>query len=384
MHKQNPNGILFNLLLFTSLTLKSTILLFRFVHSNNRTRVRDKIIVTHLLPILQNTKADDSQIDDMTSQSARVASNVRDLPLQPINNVSLSECNNDLDELLSNTETYFMLDDTIYIDIEPEAEAGSDVVREKISYERLSLAHEQMKIKEEPEEEHIAPIYDQSSNFPADEDSRKIKQEVEREPNQEVECEDENEEADNVPQIETKKIDTTDDASTTEAATQKVKKERHTGDDNPPGIKTIDVDMSDVSIGGDVESTNLSKTETSTITGRKATAIRIVRGRSLEVTLPPSVIRQCMNGVDVLRSAATQCVLDRSHVFIFSDNIKKAIYDEKKVVRYEFRGQNPTSAQFKSLPIDDILRGDEDTVLIKMSVNDVEGEGDVTLEDSLF
>jgi hypothetical protein len=366
--------------------LKSIIFLSRFLHSKHtaRWRVRDKTIVTQLLSILQNTKANDSQIDDMTSQSARVASIVRDLPSQPRNNVSLSESNNDKDELLSNTETYFMLDDTIYIDIEPEAEAGSDVVREKISYERLPLANDQMKIKEEPEEEHVAPIDDQSSNIPADEDSTAIKREPIHEPKQEVKCENENEEADNGPQIEMIEIDMTDDESTTEAATQKVKKEQHTGDDNPPGIKTIDVDMSDVSIGGDVESTSLSKTETSAITGRKATAVRIVRGRSLEVTLPPSVIRQCMNGSDVLRSAATQCVLDRSHVFIFSDNIKKAICDEKKVVRYAFRGQNPTSAQFKSLPIDDILRGDEDTVLIKMSVNDVEGEGDVTFEDSLF
>jgi hypothetical protein len=371
------------LLTYFPCALKSIILLFRFLHSNYtaRWRVKDRTIVTQLLSILQNTEENHNQIDNMTSQDARVASIVRDVPSQPRNNASLSEGNNDHDELLSNTETYFILDDTIYIDVEPEAEAGSDIVREQVSYEHVSLANEQMKIKEEPEEEHIALMNNQSSNFPAD----AIKREPKHEPKQEeVKYENENEVADNVPQIEIIEIDTTDDESTTQAATQKVKKERHTGDDNPPGVKTIDVDMSDVSIGGDVESTSLSKTETSTINGRKATAIRIVRGRSLEVTLPPSVIRQCMNGSDVLRSAATQCVLDKSHVFIFSDNIKKAIYDEKKVVRYEFRGQNPTSAQFKSLPISDILRGDEDTVLIKMSVIDVEGEGDLTLEDSLF
>lgn len=360
---------------------KSIILLLRFLHNKGaaRWRVRDKTLVTQLLSILQNTKANDSQIDDTTSQSARVASVVRDLPSQPRNIASLSECNDNQDDLLSNTETYFMVDDTIYIDIEPEAEAGSEIPREQISYERLPLANEQMKIKEEPEEEHIAPIDDQSSNFPADEDSNAIKREPEQKPKQEIKCENENEneETDNDTHIEIIEIDATDGESTTRSATQKVKEEQQTGDDNPPGIKTIDVSMSDVSIGGDVESTSLSKT-------RKATAVRIVRGRSLEVTLPLSIIRQCMNGRDVLRSAATQCVLDKSHVFIFSDNIKKAIYDEKKVVRYEFRGQNPTSAQFKSLPIDDILHGDEDTVLIKMSVNDVEGEGGVTLEDSLF
>jgi len=179
---------------------------------------------------------------------------------------------------------------------------------------------------------------------------------------------------DDKPQIEIIEIDLSGDESTVEAATTlKMEEEDVTDNDHPLQIKTIDVNMSDAPIVGDLE-----YTETSTITGRKATAIRILRGRTLEVTLPPSGLQQCMNGNDILKSVATQAVLDKSHLFIFSESIRKAICDGKKVVRYEFRGQNPTSAQFKLLPIDDILSGDENTVLIKMSINDVEEEGDVT------
>mmetsp|Transcript_6480 Transcript_6480/g.6377 ORF Transcript_6480/g.6377 Transcript_6480/m.6377 type:complete len:275 (-) Transcript_6480:166-990(-) len=117
---------------------------------------------------------------------------------------------------------------------------------------------------------------------------------------------------------------------------------------------------------------------------RRATAIRITRGESFEVTLPPSCVRKCNNGEDALKSAAIQAVTDNSHIFTFDNLVKNAIREKKKVVRYEFLGQNPTSSQFKLLSMEDILLGDDNTVLIKMSINDVKGHGKVTLGESLF
>lgn len=190
-----------------------------------------------------------------------------------------------------------------------------------------------------------------------------------------IKQEDENIDDENPEIIE---IDPSDDGSNLESRAKYLP-----NNDRPPQIKSIDVNMSDVSLGGDFES-SLSKTEASATTGRTATAIRIIRGESLEATLPLSTILKCLNGNDVLRSAANQAVLDRVPLFIFGDDIKTAIYNETKVVRYEFRGQNPTSAQFKLLPIDDILRGDTLTVQITMSIHDVERKGDVTIEESLF
>ena len=196
--------------------------------------------------------------------------------------------------------------------------------------------------------------------------------------NSNIKQEDENIDDENPEIIE---IDPSDDGSNLESNAKYLPH-----NDRPPVIKSVDVNMSDVSLAGDFES-SISKTEASITTGRTATAIRIVRivcGRSLEVTLPSSTILQCLDGNDLLRSAANQAVLDRVPLFIFGDDIKTAIYNETKVVRYEFRGQNPTSAQFKLLPIDDILRGDTLTVQITMSIHDVERKGDVTIEESLF
>ena len=105
------------------------------------------------------------------------------------------------------------------------------------------------------------------------------------------------------------------------------------------------------------------------------------------MTLPPLSVRKCTDGSDILKASAKQSVLDKSHLFIFSNDIKKDIGNKKKVVRYEFRGQNPTSAQFKLLSMDDILQGNanDDTVLITMSINEVdEAAGKVTLDACCF
>ena len=104
------------------------------------------------------------------------------------------------------------------------------------------------------------------------------------------------------------------------------------------------------------------------------------------MTLPPSCVSKCQNGEDALQSAAIQAVCDNSHIFTFDTLVQDAIRKKRKVVRYEFRGQNPTSSQFKLLSMaDDILPGDQDTVLITMSINDVQEQGEAaSLAESVF
>ena len=343
----------------------------------------------------------------------------------------VNDDNDDDDGDEGDEDEYFVLNDTIFIDIEPqqivlEQQQGS-IVRERIAPTNEASATTKA-VKWEPEEErhrHSASLVDwSSSNFSTNDETptathqnkcniyynTKIKQVKKEEPTKDqikieetekcgdnrldheankdaenseghviaesnIKQEDEHIDDENPEIIE---IDPSDDGSNLESRAKYLP-----NNDRSPQIKSIDVNMNDVSLGGDFES-SISKTEASATTGRTATAIRIIRGKSLEATLPLSTILQCLNGNDVLRSAANQAVLDRVPLFIFGDDIKTAIRDEKKVVRYEFRGQNPTSAQFKLLPIDDILRGDTLTVQITMSIHDVERKGGVTIEESLF
>jgi hypothetical protein len=237
---------------------------------------------------------------------------------------------------------------------------------------------------------------EQESKTTTDEKSRTIKHETKEEstqdPKQEVKDESTNNDAGDDPEIEVIYIDMSDEESTrdnSEAAKEsEIKSERLNDDDDDDGPQIIDVDIIDVSMGGDDRVSSISKYETafSTTRSRSATAIRILRGTH-EVTLPPLSVRKCTNGSDVLKSAARQSVLDKSYLFIFENDVKKDIGNEKKVVRYEFRGQNPTSAQFKLFPMDDILQGNanDDTVLITMSINEVDDvAGEVTLDACCF
>jgi hypothetical protein len=235
-------------------------------------------------------------------------------------------------------------------------------------------------------------LSDEKKTSPVANEEPTIKQGSTQEPKQEVKDEStnngttaKNEETGDDPEIEVIYIDMSDESigDNSEAAKESEIKTEDTDDDGP---QIIDVDISDVSIGGGGPISCISKAETAFSTSRKANAIRIVRG-SHEVTLPPLSVRKCTDGSDILKASAKQSVLDKSHLFIFSNDIKKDIGNKKKVVRYEFRGQNPTSAQFKLLSMDDILQGNanDDTVLITMSINEVdEAAGKVTLDACCF